>query len=642
MITKNRVPRLLGSVLACSVVVALCGLNDTAQAVVYTNVTAAAGITHVQNQGPGVAQLVMTGGAAAGDFDNDGWVDIFVTRLDAPDILYRNKGDGTFENVSTAAGFTANLPTNGPAWGDVDNDGDLDLYVTAAGDGSTAGADRFYMYINDGNGGFTEQAVSRGADIGGVSRYGQSVTFGDYDGDGYLDIFTNDWGNETSVSTSRLLRNLGAANPGYYEDVTAAAGVDVYRPSQFFPTGTNTQAYRFSSTFSDMDRDGRPDLVIAGDFETSQIFWNNGDGTFTDGTLAAGVGTGQDAMGLTIGDYDGDGLLDMFVSNLVNVPGETVDHSGNRLFRNNGDRTFTDQTDAGGVRDSGWSWGTTFLDHDNDGDLDLAVTNGWPFQNDQSHLYQNDNGVFTDISTAAGITDNDQGRGLFSFDYDNDGDLDIFITNNGTQPILYRNDGGNDNDWLRIKVQGTVSNRDGIGTFITVDPDTNVLGDEMVREIGAGSNFLSQNEFAAHFGLGLNAGIIDLVTIVWPSGTVQELSNVSANQLLNLVEIILGDLDGNGFVGVDDLNIVLGAWNQNVTPGDLLAGDATGDGFVGIDDLNAVLMNWNVGTPPAELAVPEPGSLTVLTLCGLVLLRHRVRSGQATSAVCQGEAELQY
>ena len=214
-------------------------------------------------------------------------------------------------------------------------------------------------------------------------------------------------------------------------------------------------------------------------------------------------------MGSTIGDFDGDGRLDWFISALVDIPGQTEDHSGNRLYRNNGDRTFADQTDLGGVRDSGWSWGTTFLDHDNDRDLDLFVTNGWPPQtqfDDKSHIYQNDNGVFTDVSTAAGVTDTGQGRGLLSLDYDNDGDLDVFIVNHGAKPILYRNDGGNANDWLKIKVEGTASNRDGIGAFITVDPDANVVGDEIVREINAGSNFLSQNELTAHFGLGPNSG----------------------------------------------------------------------------------------------------------------------------------------
>ncbi len=611
------------SMLAAAVTaLALWAGSGRAQAVVYTNVTAAAQINHVQNVGFAAGQQYMTGGAAAADYDNDGWVDLFVTRLDAPDILYRNMGNGTFQDVSASAGFTANLPTNGPAWGDIDNDGDRDLYVT--GSGTT----RFYLYINDGAGHFTEQAVARGADIAGVTRYGQSVTYGDYDGDGYLDIHTNDWGNDTSVSTSRLLRNFGAANPGHFEDVTAAAGLDVYRASAFHGGGTDNNSYRFASTFTDLDSDGRPDILIAGDFVTSQVFWNNGDGTFTDGTLPAGIGTGEDAMGLTVGDYNGDGRLDFFETNLVDVPGEIVDLCGNRLFLNNGDRTFTDQTDAAGLRDTGWSWGTTFLDHDNDRDLDLFITNGWDNTfGDQSRIFQNDNGVFTDISNAAGVTDKDQGRGLLSFDYDNDGDLDTFIVNHGKAPILYRNDGGNDNDWLKIKAQGTASNRDGIGALITIDPDLNVVGDEMIRELNAGSNFLSQNDITIHFGLGLNADDIDQITIRWPSGTVQVLSNVSANQLLQVIEpLIVGDLNGDGFVGIADLNIVLGHWNQNVTAADVLLGDVTGDGFVGIADLNAVLGNWNLGSPPSDESlarVPEPTVFCTLAVGILVSLYRR-------------------
>jgi hypothetical protein len=540
--------RLIVATLATVFAVAV-GL-DSAFAVVYTNVTMSAGINHLQHPGNNLeVGLFRTGGAAAADYDNDGWVDIFATRLNARPLLYRNLGNGTFQDVAVLSGFTSTLPANGAAWGDIENDGDKDLYITSSG------GTRFYLYVNNGNGTFTEQAVARGAAISGVTRYGQSTSFGDYDGDGYLDIHTNDWAIDTSLSTSRLLRNLGAANPGHFQDVTAAAGLNVFRPSQTQGGGTDTNAYRYTSTFTDLDRDGHPDLTIAADFLTSQIFWNNGNGTFTDGTAAAGVGTDEDGMGSAIGDFDGDGLMDWFVSALVDVPGGFPDHSGNRLYRNNGDRTFTDQTDLAGVRDSGWSWGTTFLDHDNDGDPDLFVTNGWDtMSSDQSHLYRNDNGVFTDISTAAGVTDTGMGRGLLSLDYDNDGDLDVFLVNHGAKPILYRNDGGNDNDWLRIKVQGNESNRDGIGAFITVDPDDSVVGDEMVQEIHGGSNFLTQNELTAHFGLGSSSGSIDSVTVAWPSGAVQVLTSVAANQVLTLVEAatLSGDYNSDGVVDAAD------------------------------------------------------------------------------------------
>jgi hypothetical protein len=549
--------------------------SNSAPAYVFTDVTTSAGINYVQHPGnaPG-AGLFRTGGAAVADFDNDGWVDIFATRLNARPLLYRNLGNGMFEDVAISAGFTSSLPANGPAWGDIDNDGDKDLYVTSSG------GTRFYLYVNNGNGTFSEQAVAHGAAIAGVFRYGQSATFGDYDGDGYLDIHTNDWATETQLSTSRLLRNLGEANPGHFEDVTVAAGLDVFRPSHFQDGSTDNNAYRYSSTFSDLDRDGHPDLVIAADFRTSQIFWNNGNGTFTDGTAAAGVGTEEDGMGSAIGDYDGDGRLDWFVAALVDVPGGFPPHSGNRLFRNNGDRTFTDQTEAAGVRNSGWSWGTTFLDHDNDRDLDLFVTNGWDTSNsDQSHLYQNNNGVFADVSNAAGITDTGLGRGLVNFDYDKDGDLDVFIVNHGAKPILYRNDGGNENDWLRINVEGTASNRDGLGAFITVDPDISLAGDEMVREINAGSNFLSHNELTAHFGLGPNAGNIDLVTVIWPTGTTQHLTNVAPNQVLNVIEnaaALPGDYNSDGLVDAadyvvwrktDDTNASYSVWRTNFGAG---------------------------------------------------------------------------
>jgi hypothetical protein len=196
---------LWATILACTLP------SDAAFAVVFTDVTASSGINHLQHprNAPG-AGLFRTGGAAAGDFDNDGWIDLYVTRLNGRDLLYRNLGDGTFQDVAVSAGLTASLPTNGPAWGDIDNDGDQDLYVTSSG------GTRYYLYVNNGDGTFSEQAVDRGAAIAGVTRFGQGVTFGDYDGDGYLDIHTNDWATEVSLSTSRLLRNLGASNPGHF------------------------------------------------------------------------------------------------------------------------------------------------------------------------------------------------------------------------------------------------------------------------------------------------------------------------------------------------------------------------------------------------------------------------------------------
>jgi hypothetical protein len=601
--------------LAFASLASLCAVAP-AHAVTFTNVTATAGINHVQNPTSlsGQAGLFRTGGAAAADFDNDGWTDLFVTRLNARPLLYRNLGNGSFQDVAPAAGFTTTIAGgNGATWGDIDNDGDRDLYVTTSGAPGTA---RYHLYVNNGNSTFSEQAVARGAAISGVFRYGQSASFGDYDGDGYLDLHTNDWGVEIANSTSRLLRNLGAANPGHFEDVTAAAGLNVFRPSHFFNGGTDTGAYRYASTFTDLDRDGHMDLAITGDFRTSQIFWNDGDGTFTDGTIAAGVGTDEDGMGSAIGDYDGDGRLDWFVGALVDVPGGNPPHSGNRLFRNNGNRTFIDQTDAAGVRNTGWAWGSTFLDHDNDRDLDLFVTNGFdPAVGDQTRLLSNNAGVFTDISTASGVTDTGQGRGLLHFDYDKDGDLDVYIANHGAQGILYRNDGGNAGDWLNLKLTGVESNRDGLGAFITLDPDLDVTGDERVHEVSGGSNFLGQNDLIAHFGLGADAAAIDQITIDWPSGLTQTLTNVTVNQLLSVTESgdtnDPGDFDHDEDVDGDDFL----AWQRGESPDPLSAAD---------------LAEWKTAYPtpppttPTGAQVPEPATAAFWLLAVVAIRRRRV------------------
>jgi hypothetical protein len=208
---------------------------------------------------------------------------------------------------------------------------------------------------------------------------------------------------------SRLLRNLGPAQPAHFEDVTQAAGLDVHRtPLCAICAGF---AYRFAPQFSELDGDGLPDVVIVADAGTTQRFWNQGDGTFQDGTLAAGVGTDKSGMGSALGDFDGDGDTDWFVTAIFDTASLAA-NPGSRLYRNDGSRTFTDVTDAAGVRNTGpgfsWGWGTTPLDYDNDGDLDLAATNGFValgYGGDRTTLWRNEGGlIFTDVSADAGIT----------------------------------------------------------------------------------------------------------------------------------------------------------------------------------------------------------------------------------------------
>ena len=508
----------------------------------FTDVTEQAGLSYIQHSGAYMYYpMLMSGGVAVGDFDNDGYVDLFVTRMDEKDILFRNMCDGTFRDVTADSGLGERPKlTNGAGWADIDHDGDLDLYVTGLWD------QRFYMYINDGTGHFTEEAVLRGVAIEGPDdHFGYSPTFGDFDRDGFIDIHTTEWRHDQvnpfgAPSNSRLLRNRGAEGPGlvgFFEDVTTAAGVGL---NNIIGNTTQPQpgTFSFASHFSDMDGDGWPDLVVAGDFGKSRLFWNNHDGTFSDGTISAGVGTDENGMGTAIGDINGDGLLDWFVTAISG--GQSTNHTGNRLYLNNGDRTFSDVTDAAGVREGFWGWAASFLDYDNDTDLDLMMVNGvlFPdyaegkgFDDDVSRFWENDGaGVFTEISAQVGITDARAGKGMATLDYDNDGDLDVFVVNSQDHPILYRNDGGNQKDWLIVKTVGT-----GIGVgarmFLTIEEG----GPTMVREMRAGNNFLGQNEMMVHFGLGNDTGPLAKLTIQWPNGETEVLSNIERNQTLAFV-----------------------------------------------------------------------------------------------------------
>lgn len=482
-----------------------------------------------------------TGGAAVEDIDGDGDLDLFVTRLAAPDLMYVNDGSGRFHDEAVARGLADCTYSSGAVFGDIDNDGDADLLVGAVG------TERHFLYLNDGNGYFTEAAVDWGFDLEIDGRHAaQSITLGDYDLDGRLDAHINAWIEPHNYSPfeapgphgARLLHNVG----GRFEDVTEAQGVSLL--------GINPKGiYGYASAFADLDDDGWPELVVAADFASSRLFWNEG-GNFVDGTASSGFNRESNAMGLTIGDYDLDGRPDIFVTSIgernIACPDECPwKGTGNRLYKNWGSRIFSVEQDSSGTRDADWAWGTAFLDYDNDGDLDLYAVNGWPgndLNGGNSHeetparLWRNrGDGVMDELAGAAGVDDREYGRAVLPFDIDGDGDLDLFVTNHVDPPRLFRNDGGDANAWIEVMARGSTTNRDGRGVKVEVQLDAD--GPWQRREIGVGSHFLGQGPARAHFGLGPGATTIHQLRLTWPaSGTVQVFDQVEVRQRLVVEE----------------------------------------------------------------------------------------------------------
>jgi hypothetical protein len=495
----------------------------------------------------------MSGGAAAGDYDDDGWVDLYYTRLQAPNCLFRNLGNGTFQEVAGAAGVALSSESSGCVWGDIDNDGDLDLYVLTIVENG-----RNFLYINDGAGHFMESAVARGVDMAcGECRHNcTSAAFGDYDRDGDLDLHVLEWWYTDALN--RLFQNDGT---GYFDDVTSNALVEM----------PNVRG--FANAFADVNGDGWDDLLVAADFGTSRLFLNLGNGQFTDITESAGVGTDENGMGSAVGDMDNDSDLDWFVTSIYD-PDETCEtapcgwgYSGNRLYRNENGSLFSDFTDTAGVRDGAWGWGASFLDFDNDGDLDLGMTNGmdspcakWedPFNNDALRFWQNDGtGVMTEVGATVQFTDTGSGKGFVVFDYDRDGDPDVLIVNNAAKPVLYRNNGGNDNAWLRVALHGHTTNRFGIGARVRVQVTGS--GPTQLRQVSANSNYMSQNEVIAHFGLGSGITTVHSVEVEWPvSGLVRSFSNVVPNRVMKIHEVEPGDYDTDGDVDSYDAAAFIG------------------------------------------------------------------------------------
>ena len=435
-------------------------------------------------------------GTAATDYDNDDcWLDIFVVGDGGlPNALYHNNGDGTFTDVATAAGV-ANTPRGrGCVWFDYNNDGWRDLYVTCAGPN--------YLFENNGDGTFTDVTQQTGV---GDEKHGTSAAVADYNHDGWLDIYIANWGRPPSLlfanpapKTNVLYRNR---RDGTFEETTDTAGVA-------------DDGIAWGAIFFDYDGDTWADLFVANDHGPDKLYRNRGDGTFADVSEPSGIvteinGKPTGAMGLCVGDYDNDADLDLFITN----------YDADLLWRNNGDSTFTNVAEAVGVANEGVGWYASFIDYDNDGYSDLYVVNG-DVDNSQktnrNRLYHNNqNGQFVDRADALNVSVDVVGRGATAGDFDNDGDVDFYIVNN-TGNTLLQNDVNPDNRHIKIRLRGTESNRDGVGTRVAVAIGNHIQTQELI----CGTGFLGSDSPELQFGLPSDYQI-GSVTLTWPSGIVE-------------------------------------------------------------------------------------------------------------------------
>ncbi|MDQ8205021.1 FG-GAP-like repeat-containing protein [Pelagicoccus sp. SDUM812003] len=518
----------------------------------FTNVSDSVGIDYLHaakeevpsNQELGLDRVTHTpvsnhAGAAAFDADGDGWTDFVAGRYNKPPVLFMNQRDGTFAEEGSARGLSVALDSGAFAAGDFDGDGDTDLFVVPHR------GERYYLFINDGAGFFTEEATQRGAAVptSELPHEGHSVGLVDFDLDGYLDVYVSEWGPDAGVEPelhSVLLRNEGAENPGHFENVTVAAGL--VQPE----SGVERQ-HGFSTGWADFDEDGWPDLALMADFGGSRFYWNRGDGSFAEGTDTAGVGLDEFGMGIAIADYDLDGDLDYYATSIFDqkLYGETGTNTGNKLYQNSGSRRFFEVAKAAGVDRVGWSWGAAFFEYDNDGDPDLFVTNGmdsaeWEvffYQDalvDPTTVFQNDGaGRFNDITAASGVGDRGYGKAVVVLDYDNDGDEDVIVTQTFGKPIIYRSNASeNGKKWIRFRFQGDQSNRDGIGAVVRVTD-----GERTQTGLYNPSNaYMGQREGVLHFGLGDAGESVDSIQVVWPSGIRQDIENLNTNEVHVIVE----------------------------------------------------------------------------------------------------------
>ncbi len=437
-------------------------------------------------------------GIAFGDYDNDGDVDVFVSRSQGVNILFQNQGNETFKDVTFEAGLDYTGSTKAGVWGDLDNDGWLDLYL-----GNFDEPDAFFL--NQGDGTFTDNTQEAG-----ISNIGKplSVSMVDANRDGNLDIY---------------IANFASENVFYFNN---GDGTFTNRVQE---SGALDASFSMGAVFFDYDNDGDADLYLVHDANISNILYrNNGDGTFSEVSELAGVSFQGLGMGVDAGDVNRDGFMDIYITNL----------GPNALFLNNGDGTFSNGNPEAGVDDGGMGWSTFMFDYDNDGWEDIYAINDSHFSPAPNVLYRNlgtavdGNPVFEIVEQDAAVSSMQGGYGGACADINNDGHLDILVANTGSNDAnqLFKNS-GNENHWIAFQLEGTQSNRSAIGAKVEIQ----FPGGNQVEEVTAGSGFVSQNSMIVHFGLGAFESV-ESVQIFWPSGLLDSYTGLSADLFYKIKE----------------------------------------------------------------------------------------------------------
>ncbi|MBM3122986.1 MAG: CRTAC1 family protein [Chloroflexi bacterium] len=499
----------------------------------------------------------MGSGAAFLDYDNDGFLDLYIVNgaplpgfraeQEPRNSLYRNQGDGTFARVTEEAGVGDTGYGMGVATGDYDNDADQDLYVTNYGPN--------VLYRNEGDGTFADVTELAGV---GDEGWGTNAVFVDYDADGRLDLYVANY-MEFNVDDNKMClhgragRAIGRVrvycgplsfrgqSGVLYRNNGDDAFTDVTREAGLY----TDEGRQLGVAVGDYDNDGDPDLFVANDKTPSFLFRNNGDGSFVDIALPAGVayteeGADQPRMGADSGDYDNDGHLDILLA--------TFQWQSNTLYHNSGGGVFTDVSSGAGIGQESIPYlgmSAFFLDYDNDGYQDIFIANGHLDENvkdydpgadyaQRNQLFRNNrDGTFSEVTDVSGPGFRLEGvsHGAAAGDYDNDGDVDLFVSNSNNPCSLLRNEGGNRNHWLMVRTVGTESNRDGMGARLRV-----VSGDLVqTKEVKSSYGYLSSHDLRVPFGLG-NRDRVDVLEIRWPSGLTTRIEDIEVDRVLTVIE----------------------------------------------------------------------------------------------------------